>query len=529
MSYFKELSPESQGIDSEGILQFLEYIDHKGLELHRFMMIRHGICVAKAAYSPYKLDDLHPVYSFTKSFTSTAIGFAVQEGILSLDEHIVDYFPEEIPDAKDLLLPDGSTPKASYPSANAAKSVEEMIANLKEITLHHLLCMSCGQEEESRDRGEQWITKFFHQPVIYKPGTFYKYNTMGTNILAAILKKKTGQDITEFLKDRLFKPLNMGDIFCYHLPDSMQVQSAGSGMKLSIENMAKFTYFMLHNGHWEGKVVLPDWYPLMSKKHMETEGDSEGHIKDWAMGYGYQCWMGMVEGSFRADGAYGQFGLVFPKQDLIVIINAATEQTQSILDAVNEFLIPAVDFSLSKNKSKENEEALQALLNDRLKNLHLPALKNCHNPTFEKKLEGRIYHTKQSCSSLKTWIGGAGLSEAADQDGILKMRFSIKDDMLHWFVEENNNSYEMKACLANSFYRGYSAATKSEYAATARWRSLHCLEMEVRRMDAMSGTRFLFRFEGENQEFLRIETDETMMSDGGYGMTDRIVPDFELE
>lgn len=523
MSYFREMSPESQGVDSGGIIKFLEETDRKGLELHRLMIIRHGVCLAKGTWAPYREEDLHPVYSFTKSLTSTAMGFAIREGLLSLEDHLVDFFPEEIPKPEEFLLPDGSLPAPAYPSENSAKSLEDIMDNLREVTIHHLLCMSCGQEIETEDMNEEnWIHSFFRQPFLYKPGTFYRYNTCGTNMLCAILKKRTGQDLTEFLQPRLFDPLGMGEIFCYRLPDPMGVQIGGGGMKLTLENMARFAYFMLQDGYWEGRAILPGWYSEMGSKKIETAGDSEGHIEDWAQGYGYQCWIGKQPGSFRADGAFGQFGLVYPNLDLIIITNAATEQTQSIMDAVNSCLIPAVDAGTDP-EDIEGIRRKQHILTSRLKRLALPALKKCHNPTQEALYGGKSYRPEGKCSGLEVLIGGAGLERLDKASFIKEMCFTFEEDRLVWKVTETRENGKEKTCsieasLEGAFLRNYCEATGSEVAAAARWRSLHALEMEVRRMDAMSGAAIIFRFEGDR---IRLEEDDTLMTDGGLGMVEK--------
>lgn len=168
MGYFKDVTPESAGISSKGILNFLDRIEENQIELHSFMVIRHGQCAAKGWWKPYDEKFRHPLYSFSKSLTATAIGFAEQEGILSLDEKIVDIFPD--------LLPENPS------------------ENLKKITLHHLLIMGCGHETEIMDNSENWISTFLHHPVLHEPGTFYKYNTAGTNMLAAVLRKKNGTE-----------------------------------------------------------------------------------------------------------------------------------------------------------------------------------------------------------------------------------------------------------------------------------------------------------------------------------------------
>ena len=265
MGYFKDVTPESVGISSKGIMKFLDRMEQNQIELHSFMVIRHGQCAAKGWWKPYDEKFRHPLYSFSKSLTATAIGFAQQEGILSVDEKIVDIFPE--------LLPE-------YPSEY-----------LKKITLHHLLIMGCGHETEISDNSENWISTFLHHPVLHEPGTFYKYNTAGTNMLAAVLRRKTGQNVTEFLKPRLLEPLGITSLTCALLGDGTEL--GGGGMKMVTEDMAKFTYFLSRQGEWEGKQLLrKEWFERACHKQIETEGDSEGHVKDWAQGYGYQCWMG---------------------------------------------------------------------------------------------------------------------------------------------------------------------------------------------------------------------------------------------
>lgn len=162
MSYFQDASPESLGISSGGILRFLDRMEEKNIELHSFMVVRHGKCAAKGWWKPYAPELAHPLYSFGKTLTATAIGFARQEKILSLEERLVDLFPE--------LLP------------------KEPSENLQKVTLWHLLTMSCGHETEIDMESPDWIREFLQHPFLHEPGTFYKYNTAGTNMLAAVLK-----------------------------------------------------------------------------------------------------------------------------------------------------------------------------------------------------------------------------------------------------------------------------------------------------------------------------------------------------
>lgn len=511
MGGFVLTSPEAVGIRRESIEEFLAQCRRKGLELHRLMILRHGKCCVKMTWAPYSEDDLHPLYSFSKSLTATAIGFARQEGLLSLDEKIADIFPEELPE---------------HPSEN-----------LKECTIHHLLCMSCGQETEIRDSGEDWLKHFFAHPFLHRPGTFYKYNTAGTNVLAAIIRKRTGQQVTEYLKPRLFEPLGMGDVPCAALPDTTRTQIGGAGMKMRLEDMARFTQFMLQDGMWEGKVLLKDWFSARAGiKQMETAGDSEGHIEDWAQGYGYQCWMGKRPGSFRADGAFGQFGLVYPDLDLCVIISAATEQTQTLLDKVNDCLLPGVgavsdnepadsklpveeaDQETAPGSAAEEADQENALRGAIIRRYALPALQSCRNPVREKKLEGAVYRTDfpEQMAGIQRMIGGAGLFGVPDDRHIGSLSFDFGEDEVRLMLTEDGIEKTLTCALDGTF--ALSEIDGIRYAAAARWRSLTKLEAEIRRLDAMSGVRLIFCFE---DDLLRMDADDTLMTDGGLGMVYR--------
>ncbi|MBQ0059767.1 MAG: serine hydrolase [Lachnospiraceae bacterium] len=508
-SIFPMTSPESLGIKTEGITRFLSECQAAGLELHRFMLVRHGLCCAKVNWAPYSETDWHPMYSFSKSLTATAIGFARQEGLLSLDERLVDLFPDEL--------------------------LEEISENLAECTIHHLLCMSCGHETEIQDQGPDWKKTFLAHPFLHKPGTFFKYNTAGTNMLAAIVKKKTGLQVLEYLRPRLLDPLGMGQIFCLEMPDEEHTQHGGGGMRMQLEDMARFTQFMLQDGVWEGKTLLADWYSARAGvKQMETAGDSEGHVYDWAMGYGYQCWMGSLPKSYRADGAFGQFGLVFPTLDLCVMINAATEQTQTMQDIINQYLLPAVEEdgknipvgnntdAVGENVSGSDTKILpdgQAFVERR----SLMPLSSCRNPRFEQQLEHAVYIPLLEGSplcSLQQLVGGAGRF-VIEKGEITQIRFHFEKDKVLLYLTDNGCEKTLAAALNGRFLE--TEIDGSRYAATARWRSLRKLEMEIRRMDAMSGVRLILKFE---EDRLNFEADDTLMTDGGLGMVDRPLVEF---
>ena len=494
MGYFKDVTPESVGIESKGILDFIHDVKKHGIEQHSLMVIRHGKCCAKGWWKPYGPQYLHPVYSFSKSLTATAIGFAEQEGILSLDEKLVDIFSDQLP--------------------------EQISDNLKEVTLEHLLTMSCGHETEIENKEtEGWVRMFLANPFLHKPGTFYKYNTAGTNMLSATLKKKTGKDLIEFLRPRLLDPLGISEIYCARTPGEDSVEHGGGGMKLRTEDMAKFTYFLLHRGEWEGKQLLrTSWFDRACVKQIETLHDSENHTGDWGMGYGYQCWMGTQAGSFRADGAYGQFGLVYPALDLIVVMTTATEQTQTLLTSLAKYLLPAV------KEQPLPESIASTSLKGELEHLALPMVHGDRCPHLEKKLDAQVYAAQKAdgkgCCSLEYLIGGAGIFDLYAGE-IDKMAFYFGQDTLQWSVWEDGEIRKITASFTGE--PAVSETNGVTYAATAGWRSLGALELEVRRVDAISGSRIIFRFD---EGMLRIESDDTLVSVGGLGLHPKQVTEF---
>jgi len=498
MGYFKEVTPEAVGIESRGILDFIHDVKKMGIEQHSLMVIRHGKCCAKGWWKPYGPQYLHPVYSFSKSLTATAIGFAEQEGLLSMDEKLVDIFSDQLPD--------------------------QVSDNLKEVTLEHLLTMSCGHETEIENKETKgWVRMFLANPFLHKPGTFYKYNTAGTNMLSAALKKKTGKDLIEFLRPRLLDPLGISEIYCARTPGEDSVEHGGGGMKLRTEDMAKFTYFLLHRGEWEGKQLLrTSWFDRACVKQIETLHDSENHTGNWGLGYGYQCWMEPIPGSFRADGAYGQFGLVYPSLDLIVVMTTATEQTQPLLTSLSRHLLPAVkDHALA-----ETDESM--VLKTELEQLAISMVHWDRCPYLEEKLNNRVYAAKkedgaQGCCSMEYLIGGAGIFDLYVGE-IDKMAFCFGQDTLQWSVWEDG---EVRKITAS--FTGEAAVSETNgitYAATAGWRSFEALELEVRRVDAISGSRIIFRF---TENTIKIESDDTLISVGGLGLHPKHMTVFEAE
>jgi CubicO group peptidase (beta-lactamase class C family) len=306
-------TPEAQGISSQAICDFVSAAD-KINTLHSFMVVRHGQVLAEGWWKPEAADKPHVLNSLSKSFNSTAVGLAIESGKLSLDDHVLKFFPDDAP---------------TDPSDN-----------LKAMTVRDLLTMTCGHETEAKvTQGKPTVKQFLAQPVVFKPGTHFLYNTVGSYVLSAIVTKVTGQTSLEYLKPRLFEPLGIENPRWDSSPEGNSL--GGYGMYIRTEDIAKFGQLYLQNGSWNGQQLIPKhWIDQATVK--QVPNDKEDHAKigpDWTMGYGYQFWH-CTHNAFRGDGAGGQLCVVMRDQDAVVAITADTGNMQGELNAIWDHLLP---------------------------------------------------------------------------------------------------------------------------------------------------------------------------------------------
>ncbi len=330
-------TPEAQGISSEAILAFVEAADKNIDTLHSFMIVRHGRVIAEAWWRPETAEKPHVLHSVSKSFNAAAVGLAIHDGKLNLDDRVLQFFPADAP---------------QNPSEN-----------LKAMTVRDLLTMSGGHDTEPKAVGGAFSVKqFLAHPVPYKPGTHFQYNTMGSYVLSAIVSKVTGQTTLEYLKPRLFEPLAIESPRWDSSPEGNSL--GGTGLWLRTEDMAKFGQLCLQKGKWEGKQLIPQKWMEQSTTR-QIANDTESHTKigpDWQQGYGFQFWR-CRHNAFRADGSAGQFIVVMPDQDVVVAITADTGNMQGELDAIWNYLLPAFGTQVLPEDFAGQERLKQAIGN----------------------------------------------------------------------------------------------------------------------------------------------------------------------
>ncbi len=327
-------SPEEQGVDSSVLRAFVEAADTKIDSLHSFMLIRHGHVVAEGWWAPYEAQSPHSLFSLSKSFTSTAVGLAISEGKLGLYDEVLKFFPDEAP--------------------------EKPSANLKAMRVSDLLRMSTGhQSEPPRTATQSWAKTFLAQPVPFKPGTHFLYNTSATYMLSAIVQEATGETVLDYLKPRLFEPLGIERPTWETSPQGITI--GGYGLSIRTEDIARFGLLYLQKGKWRGKQLVPESWVEAATARQTSNGSNPR--SDWDQGYGYQFWRSRHR-AYRGDGAFGQFCIVLPDKDAVIAITSGVKDMQSILNLVWDKLLPAMkatNLAANDEARKKLEQKLKGL------------------------------------------------------------------------------------------------------------------------------------------------------------------------
>ena len=291
---FVRATPESQGISSDLFAALLRELDaSKDTEMHHFMALRHGKVICECNFAPYPKGMWHITHSMCKSITGMAIGMLIEEEKLKLDENIYDIFSDHI---------------------NAFSKIFRPV-----ITVENLLTMTSGVtfNESGIVSGNDWLGSFLNASVNGKPGTEFQYNSLNTYVLSAIITKRTGETLTEYLTPRLFEPLGITKYYWETCPKG--ITKGGWGLFLCAEDMAKLGQLYLQRGKWNGQQLVSEyWIEISTARHLKTQNDTYG--------YGYQLWMEQRPGSFEYNGMLGQNVIIYPDMDMVLVTNAGNKE-----------------------------------------------------------------------------------------------------------------------------------------------------------------------------------------------------------
>ena len=329
-------APETEGVSRAALQNFIAALDASGVA-HSTMVARHGTVIAEAFWEPYTATMPQTIFSVTKTFTALAVGFAVADGLLTVTDRIVDLLP----------LPTGFVPDAI----------------LAAVTVKDLLTMSSGHSECLFQLSERnFVTKdiaqnFLYQPVDSVPGTKFVYNNGASYWLSAIVQRLTGKRVSQYLTEKLFEPIGISDVIVEQSPQ--RIDMGGFGYHVTTSTLLKLGQFILNQGAWAGKQLLPaSWITEMTTPQVRTAPDGDGDMdSDWAQGYGFQMWKCRFD-AVRADGAFGQFVIIWPKYKSVIVITAASNDLKALIQIVWDNLSEAFDNSSAAKATTEPGQPL---------------------------------------------------------------------------------------------------------------------------------------------------------------------------
>ncbi len=459
-------TPETEGVSSKGIVDFLDAIAQSKNEMHSIMIIRHGKVIAEGWWNPYRPDLKHTLYSLSKSFTSTAIGFAVAEKKISVNDKVISFFPDKLPDT--------------------------LSSNLSELTIRDLITMSAGQAPEPSYiiATDDWIKEFFKAPIVNKPGTVFLYNSAATYMLSAIVQKVTGQKVIDYLTPRLLKPLGIQRVDWEIDPKG--INTGGWGLRVKTEDIAKFGQLYLQKGKWNGQQILPaSWVEEATTFKIDNAPGMSQERKDssdWRQGYCYQFWRCRNNG-YRGDGAFGQYCIVLPEEDAVIAITSETGNMQDELNLVWKHLLPAMQAdqsALNKNDA--------AVLKNRLMQLKLPL------------------PAKPDSAFKIISVSGKSFKIDPNEKKIEKISFTQKNSAIALTIKTNTSSYVLNfgdgkwvegkttllgPSLVAAAKGHFEGLPPSQIAGSYRWKGPATLQMQLRYIDSPHTEIMTFYFDGD--------------------------------
>ena len=464
----EHVTPESVGVDSAKINAFLNEIKNKKLGLQSFTMVRHGKVFAQGFFKPYSKDYPHVLYSMSKSITSTAVGFAIDEGLIHLDDKVAYFFPE-------------------YTSAKLPQNQRLTVGML--LTMRSDKMITFLDEKEGTD----WVKHFFDAPFMCPPNTKFNYISENTFMLSAIITKVTGMSMIEYLTPRMFEPLGIDPPFWES--EKTGSNAAGWGLYMKSEDLAKFFIPYINGGKWlDGTQLVPEnWVKEATKK--QTESVNDGFI-DNMCGYGYQFWRNPVSNSYRADGLMGQRCFMFPEYDALVVFNCGESEDYKVMKVFWQYF-PECFSSEELEEDKEKQERLLKTI-DSLSTEDLPATKR--NKDLESKFSGKTikcrtngYTSVISISILNMLYKKPGkINEMKldfNEDG-LKFTWKEKDYVNTIDVGMNGEYGVSEMTLGDLHYHAYSKAA---------WQKDGTLKLWIRPIETAHVRKFTFQFLNNNK------------------------------
>lgn len=314
-------TPRAEGVDAAGIHSFLDTVQAAGVELHSLLIARHGRVIAAGSWAPYDLERLHLGYSLSKSVTATAVATLVDRGELALDTPVLDVLPVDGIDVD---------------------------PRWRAVQVQHCLSMTVGHTEDAwmpmmrLTTGPGAVMSSYLATTLATgpsaaPGTVFCYNQVATYVLSRIVAHVTGRQLLDVLRERVFDRLGIGEVLWHRCPEGFEL--GFSGCHLRPVDLMSLTQLWLDRGQRDGEaIVSPAWFDRAARPFLPM---APNEVSDWEQGYGFSYWKSRH--GHRADGAFGQYGVILPEHDVAIAVNGELEDMQVLLDIAWAHLLPAFD------------------------------------------------------------------------------------------------------------------------------------------------------------------------------------------
>ncbi len=373
-------SSESAGVSPDAILAFIDTVEQKVGGLHSFMLLCHGKVAAEGWWAPYAPHLPHMLYSLSKSFTSTAVGLAVAEGKLTVEDRVTTFFPDKLPPKLD--------------------------DNLAVMRVKDLLTMNTGHDKDATGpvtaaADGDWARAFLALPVEHAPGSKFVYNSAATYMCSAIVQKLTEITILEYLKPRLFGPLGITGMTWETCPKG--INTGGWGLSVKTEDIVRFGQLYLQKGRWNGKQVIPAGWVEEATSNQVSNG-SPAASSDWTQGYGYQFWR-CRNNAYRGDGAFGQYCVVMPEYDAVLAITSGVGDMQAVLNAVWDHLLPGMRSAANLSSPSPPRGGTSnggTALRQRLTKLEVRPPEGVSESATAARVSGKTYRLEANADKLQT-------------------------------------------------------------------------------------------------------------------------------
>ena len=474
-------TPIKEKVSAKLILKMLEEAEEKNIMLNSIMIIRNGKVITEGYYKPYSECIERSMHSATKSFTATAIGLLIDEGRLKLEDTVMSFFPEYAP--------------------------ENPCDNLKKMNVWHLLTMTCGHDSVPPRKGtDNYVKQFLNHPVPYVPGTHFQYSSMASYMLTAIIRKVTGQNMTRYLRTRIFEPLGIYDAYCDTCP--MGIEYGGGGLFLRTEDLAKLAVLYLNNGIWNGVRLLSEsWVKEFTKMQFrDSWSHSNPTLKpDWYCGYGFQNWRCTQKNAYRFDGSFGQLAVVLEDYNAVLVTTASEARPERILELFWKYLIPAFD--------RESTDTEWVALKKKLKNLKLPWPEKRPVSSKAREVSGREIIMDSNRESMVTTkrqsLAFADARIELNRTGIEKISLSFEnDDKCRMRYTEDHQENEIVLGLKDKMEPGILKSIWGDYPVLSTGRWLNSEKFEVRILTITADYCTIVTFDFLDPE-IKIQFEET--------------------